>query len=240
VVLFAPFPVLATFLHVPGLPKNAPVTDFFAAFVPATAALVLVHRAEGRDGVRRLLRGLVDHGRIRNKLWYLPVVLLPVVVLGATYGMTVLTGWQFQPQPQLAVTTMLLFVPVFLLAAAGEELGWSGYVIEPLQRRFGALGGNLVLGVVWWALHVPSIVQSGQGPTLIVLGFFAALAIRVLWGWLFANTGGSVSAIIVVHAITNMCTAYVPGTPTSANAPALVALAVLVVLLWGPRTLSRP
>ena len=55
VALFVPFPILATFVHVPGLPKNAPVTDFFAAFVPAVAALILVHRAEGRAGGRRLL-----------------------------------------------------------------------------------------------------------------------------------------------------------------------------------------
>jgi hypothetical protein len=78
------------------------------------------------DGARRLLRRVVDHTRIRNKLWYLPVVLLPVVTLGATYGLMVVTGWQFQGQPELSATTMLLFVPVFLLAAAGEELGWSG------------------------------------------------------------------------------------------------------------------
>ena len=101
-------------------------------------------------GVRRLLRSLVDHERLRNKLWYLPVLLLPVVSLEATYALAVATGWRFQPQPELPVTTMLLFVPVFLLAAAREELGWSGYVIEPLQHRFGALGGNLVLGLVWW------------------------------------------------------------------------------------------
>lgn len=239
VVLFAPFPVLGAFLHVPGLPKNAPVSDFFAAFVPSVAALLLVYRAEGAAGARRLLRRVLDHGRVRNRIWYLPVVLLPVITLGATYVLTVLTGWQFQQQPQLPVSTMLLFVPVFLLAAAGEELGWSGYVLEPLQHRYGALGGTLVLGVVWWGLHVPSIVQSGQGPTLIVLGFFGALAFRVLWGWLFNNTGGSVFAIILVHAITNVCTAYVPAIPTSANAPVLITLAVLVILLWGPSTLSR-
>ena len=65
-----------------------------------------------------MLRSLVDHKRLRNKLWYLPVLLLPVVPPRATYALAVATGWQFQPQPELPVTTMLLFVPVFLLAAA--------------------------------------------------------------------------------------------------------------------------
>ncbi len=82
VALFAPFPVLAGVVPVSGLPKNAPWTDFVATFVPATAALILVYRAEGADGVRRLLRRAVDHTRIRNRLWYVPVVLLPVVTLG--------------------------------------------------------------------------------------------------------------------------------------------------------------
>lgn len=48
--LFLPFPVLAHFVHVPGLPKNAPVTDFVAAFVPAVAALILTYRARARPG----------------------------------------------------------------------------------------------------------------------------------------------------------------------------------------------
>ena len=239
VALFAPFPFMATFLHVPGLPKNAPVTDFVAAFVPATAAIILVHRAEGAAGVRRLLRRLVDHQRIKSKLWYLPVVLLPVVSLGVTYGLTVATGWQFQPQLELPVTTMLLFVPVLLLAAAGEELGWSGYVLEPLQDRFGALDGNLVLGLVWWGLHVPSIVQCGQGSHPDRARILLRRRDPLCRGGLFNNTGGSVFAIIVVHAITNACTAYVPDIPTSANAPFMVTLAVLVTVLWGPRTLSR-
>jgi hypothetical protein len=113
-VLFAPFPVLAAVVPVSGLPKNAPVTDFVAAFVPATAALILVYRADGAGGVRRLLRRAVDHRTIRNKLWYLPVVLLPVVTLGATYGLMIATGWRFQHQPALSATTMLLFVPVYV------------------------------------------------------------------------------------------------------------------------------
>lgn len=116
--------------------------------------------------------------------------------------------------------------------------GW-GYVLEPLQRRWGALGGGLVLGLIWWAFHIPSILQSGQDMTLIVLGVFNAVAIRVLWVWLFNNTGGSVCAIIIVHAVTNVCSSYVPNIPTSANAPSVVLLAVLVVVLWGPTTLTR-
>ena len=40
--------------------------DFFAAFVPATVALILVYRAEGADGVRRLLRRVVAD-RLRQR-----------------------------------------------------------------------------------------------------------------------------------------------------------------------------
>ena len=86
---------------------------------------------------------------------------------------------------------------------------------------------------------MPSILQSGEGPVLVVLGPIASVATRVLWLWLFNNTGGSVFAMILVHTASNMCGAYVPGVPTSANAPVLVVLAALVIVRWGPGTLAR-
>lgn len=188
--------------------------------------------------MRALLLRTVDHRKIRG-IWYLPVVGLPFSSLAASWALVVAFGVGFPPQNPVPPTTALVFAAVYLLAAAGEELGWSGYAVEPLQQRCGAFGAAVVLGLVWWAFHVPSILQSGEGPVLVVLGPIASVATRVLWLWLFNNTGGSVFAMILVHTVSNMCGAYVPSVPTSANAPVLVLLAALVTVLWGPGTLAR-
>lgn len=237
-LLILPFPVAAHFVHVPGMPKNIPVTDFAAAFVPAAAALVLTWRAEGAAGARRLLRRAVDRGN-GKPVWFVIAVLLPLLSLVATGVLLALTGLAFPEQAAVPAATLLLFVVVFLAAAAGEELGWSGYAIEPLQRRWGALGGSVVLGAVWGAFHISSILQSGQGSSIVLLAMVGAVATRVLWVWLFNNTGGSVLAVVVVHAVSNLCGASIPEIPTAANTPVMVLLAVLVTVFWGPRTLAR-
>jgi membrane protease YdiL (CAAX protease family) len=52
------------------------------------------------------------------------------------------------PEPRLPAAAPLLLL-VFLAAAIGEEVGWSGYALDPLQRRGSALAAALLIGVVW-------------------------------------------------------------------------------------------
>ena len=67
-----------------------------------------------------------------------------------------------------------------------EELGWRGYILDPLEERLGPWLGNLVLAVVWAVWHVPLFFIPGTsqifvpfaGFTLVLVGysyFFAAV-----------------------------------------------------------------
>ena len=51
------------------------------------------------------------------------------------------------PIPQFTAPAALVLALAFFVAALGEELGWSGYVIDPMQKRWGALPGRHNLGV---------------------------------------------------------------------------------------------
>lgn len=238
VAISVPLYAVSPLVQAAGMPKNMPVLDAALAFVPFTAAAILTARREGAAGVGRLLRRAVDLGRVRRRVWFLPVLLLAPGTLLVSYGLMRLFGVEVADQPRLPLAAMLVLPLVFLVAAAGEELGWTGYATDPLRERLGALGGALVLGTVWWAWHLPSIVQSGQPPTLVALGALAAIGGRVVWVWIYQGTGRSVAAIIVVHALANVCGSFVPSVPTGAGGPVTAVLAVVVTALWGARTLA--
>ena len=67
--LSIPLWIIETMIDVKGLPLNIPVTDILAAFTPLIAACILIYKEEGRSGVNKLLRRILDFSRIRQKMW---------------------------------------------------------------------------------------------------------------------------------------------------------------------------
>ena len=139
----------------PGLSVSA-----LMAFSPMAAALMLVHRERGIAGVKQLLRRSFDFRRIKALVWLLPMMLLMPGLSFAVYG---LMRWTDMPVPvtQLAFGSSLLMLLAFFIGALGEELGWSGYILDNLQERWNALQASLILGVVGIAWHLLVVVVLG-------------------------------------------------------------------------------
>lgn len=74
-----PFWVLSTMVKVEGLPDYLPVTDIGAVFAPTIAASILVYREEKLGGVKRLLKRAFDYKRIKQKIWYVPSIIIGLV-----------------------------------------------------------------------------------------------------------------------------------------------------------------
>lgn len=132
----------------PGLPISA-----LMAFCPVGAALIVVATTHGRIAVAELLKRSFDAVRIRNWIWYVPtVVIMPGVML-----LAVALAPTAKVQPQCSGLPLLSAIALgvaFFIAALGEELGWSGYAIDPLLQRWRALTVAVVLGAVWALWHV--------------------------------------------------------------------------------------
>jgi uncharacterized protein len=218
------------------------------AFVcPVIAAAILSYRENGTPGVTGLLRRSFDYQRIRAKVWYLPVVLLLPGVYALTYGVMRLQGLPL-PTVQFPVLAALpLFVALFG-AALGEELGWSGYALDPLQARWNALQASLLLGLVWAAFHYVPLLQHHRSLAWIAWWSVGTVALRVLFTWLYNNTGRSVFAAALFHAMGNLSQVgpfldFGPGGfPDSAQriSGLIIALtAVVVTVAWGPHRLAR-
>lgn len=223
---------------------NLPVTDIGATFVPMVAASLLVLREEGAGGVRRFLLRAVDLRRIGDRRWYLAVVGLMPLLYVLTYGVMRLAGLPVPTRYHIPRVAPFLFA-VFLFAAAGEELGYTGYATDPMQERWGAVPGALLTGTVHAVWHYPSGYAMGQTPALMAWGSLLTIAFRVLTVWLYTNTNRSVGATILFHAITNTGRSVFPGSRPAleladgAVGYSIIALAAgIAAFLWGP-TLAR-
>ena len=74
----------------------------------------------------------------------------------------------------LFVVNLAASAPVFSalagLLAFGEELGWRGYLQEPLVSRLGTARGLTLLGVLWGWWHLPLVLMGYNYPETPVLG----------------------------------------------------------------------
>jgi len=161
-----PFWVLSTRINVKGLPDNLPVMDVGATFVPLIVALVLVYREDKIEGVKRLLRKTFDYEKIKQKSWYLPIIFLMPFLYVLTYWVMRLSGLPVPTVWSAPVLTPIILI-AFFIAAAGEELGYMGYLIDPMQDRWSALTTCLIVGPIWAIWHFPSMFLLGQSPTLM-------------------------------------------------------------------------
>jgi len=222
---------------VPGLPVAA-----LMVLAPLGAALLLVYRENRSAGVVELLRRAFDYRRIRAQRWYVPAALLMPGLLLLAYGLMRLSGIPAPPSgvPALAALLMLL---AFFIAGLSEELGWSGYAIDPLQQRWYALRASILVGVVWAVWHLVPLVQAHRAPAWIAWWCLFTVAIRILYVWLYNNTGKSVFAVALCHGMENFSSYVFPFSGATYDprftAPVAACAAVIVIALWGPRTLTR-
>jgi membrane protease YdiL (CAAX protease family) len=223
------------------LPMHLSVSSL-SVVTPLLAALILVRREEGAGAVRKLLRDVLDPRRVKPTIWYVPALLSMPLIMVLSYALMRLVGRPLPEDPRVPFLAIPVLFVVFFVAAVGEETGWTGYAISPLQGRWRALKSSLMLGSVWALWHLPLFVEAHYGLAYIVWQSFFLVAARVLIVWLFDNTGGAVIAAILFHDTINVSEGLFPNGGSHYDplvTAAVTALAAAIVtLVWGASTLA--
>jgi uncharacterized protein len=219
---------------------------------PALAALSLAYRERGRSGLRDIWRRLIDARRV-NREWYLLILL---AVLLPHLGMVLLDRLLWGSGGNLADAGRFLVAPAIvgtlgylIVASVLEEIGWRGYALDPLLRRYGALVASLVLGVFWALWHLPLYLIPGTflhdtvglGTARYWTINLAIPLIAVLHTWIYNNTARSIYSAVLFHLLWNLA-GEAFGPDVRADLIRLVLLALLtagVLLYWGHRRMVR-
>jgi uncharacterized protein len=148
-VLSIPFWLFDVLIQLPKvIPINLPISSLMAFNPLIATTLILTFRYKNSAGLKELVKRAFDYRRIRKKRWYIPIIFLAPAMLFLAYGGAYLTG---VPLPELETPILLVAIlfPLFFITALGEEVGWLGYAIDPMQDRSGALYASIILGTVW-------------------------------------------------------------------------------------------
>ncbi len=208
---------------------------FVAVYAPTMLSLALTAAFEGRAGLQSLLARL-DPRRC-HPVWYL-------VVIGGFLALTAVTGWVGTlfggpaPVPHFSGAASLLAVSLFSDAGPlGEELGWRGFALPRMMKRWQPLTAAVILGVIWGIWHLPAFYVSTLSQSQLSLGVFllGAVSLSVVICWLFLKSKGSVLIAILAHLMANHANDITGGTFNQMT----YGLAVLAVVLIATGQLQR-
>ena len=151
-------------------------------------------------------------------LYLAPLYLAAWLLLGPAHDASAFlksssTLMAFPLHPWLA--TFGLFVPLSLTFGLlnrfpytlGEELGWRGFLMPTLHKRYGFVAACSITGLIWAVWHYPLLYGLGlfSGPGAhIRIGFFSVMVVGLsfIFGWLRLRTA-SLWPCVLMHASHN-------------------------------------
>jgi membrane protease YdiL (CAAX protease family) len=206
---------------------------------PALAAVIMSQITQGKTGVQNLLRALLKW-RV-GWVWYIAALLGPMVIFMAGQFITKIMGLTVVSS-ELESNPFLLGSAIFtvILSNTGEEIGWRGFALPHLQKRYNALAASLIVGLLWSLWHLPLVFLTGnlmaQSP---LLWFISIVAVAFIYTWLYNSTQGSILLVALLHVSENLFGALIPGVSPVAYAFLNCVVATILILVFGKVNLSH-
>jgi membrane protease YdiL (CAAX protease family) len=228
------------------------------ACVPSAMGILFTYLTQDREGRRDFWTRVIDVRRIGWR-WLLVIILVfPLANRIAMLVYALLGGTPPSPADVRSILAdpglmLQIILANLIISGFSEELGWRGYALDPLQRRWGALGASLVLGLahaVWYVplFLIPGITQGEMGLLTPGAPVFAigTVAGSVVFTWVYNNTGRSILSAILLRFALNLCLDLlvgVQGAPATAYSAVYTGILVLldlrIVAAWQARKAER-
>jgi uncharacterized protein len=222
---------------------------FLAMFAsPCLTSLTLTSILEGKEGIRelfsRMKRWRVGLGWIAVAILTIPILMSSILYfLSATVSPVFKPGWM---------------IPGFIagpIAGFFEEVGWTGFALPRLQKKYGGLAAGILLGLLWAFWHMLAdyfgniySMQKAWFPHFLIYWAVSLTAYRLLMTWIYQNTGSLLVAQLM-HAfytgtqvvLTPTATSFTEGLLwKSILAICLFLFAAIVAVTFGKNLTRHP
>lgn len=198
-----------------GLPKSIiNILQIISAWSSTFAFVILFKNIDPR---LKLMDFIKKQFSSRLKISVLcTVMIIQVIIIAVTIFLLSST-----PDSQIGTLSItgcglwfIAFLDNLVRGPLGEELGWRGYVLNELQKKYSALKSALIVGVLWGISHTPLWFASGYtGVNLIkyIVLFMVGISSFSIVVTLFYNLNRNLVIPIMMHQLFNFSIVILKG-----------------------------
>jgi len=209
---------------------------FMGAISPRLVAITLTALTKGAQGVRLLINKIsFTDTRI---IWYAFALTFIAFIKGLA---ALVFHLLYHSWPQFGTTSW--YVMLFAIAGsmwflAGEEIGWRGYALPLMSRKFGLATSGILLGIIWATWHLPLfyIAAADTFNQSFPLYLLQVTGLSVIMAWLFWKVNGNLLPLMVFHAAINNTKDIVPSASNPSASPFTLHASpigwISVALIW--------
>jgi membrane protease YdiL (CAAX protease family) len=218
-----------------------PVAYLATVAGPSVASILLTGIVGGRTGFRQLFSRLL-RWRVGLRWYAVALLTAPVSVIGTLLALSLLSS-EFIPgflttsggatPPGPLSMSLGVVIALSLFNGFVEELGWTGFAIPRMYRRYGVFVTGLSVGLLWGAWHFMSNLWLSGTPSGVPLALLMPVLLfsflppyRVLMTWVYDRTESLLVAALM-HASLNAF--WLSSTPPGITAMSLITW----YLVWG-------
>ncbi|MFC2166169.1 CPBP family intramembrane glutamic endopeptidase [Acidobacteriota bacterium] len=87
----------------------------------------------------------------------------------------------------------------------GEELGWRGFCLPLLLKKYNPVKASIILGLIQAFWHLPIDITSSDIPALMVLFRIGwAIPITIIFTWVYLNSPANLLTALLLHTSVNV------------------------------------
>ena len=175
----------------------------FSAFGPAAGTFFSLRTIEGKGSIKKYLQKFKSF-KFGWIVWISIFLVLGLAsfiawIVPELFGLNRLS--QYMP-----IYFFLPYLVICILFGGGqEEIGWRGYILPYLEKKYGLIIGSLILGIIWAIWHLP--LWFIPGSTQSYMNFFSFILLTIgysyFFSWIIEKSGNRLLSGPIVHGTGN-------------------------------------
>jgi len=181
-------------------------TMSLGAFGPVIGVLISLRTLNGKGSIKNFFKSFISL-KFGLKVWLtIFIVLVLSIIIG--YIIPKLYGKNETPPYLPSIYLFPLFLLQMILLGGGqEEIGWRGYILPYLEKKYGLNIGSLILGVIWAVWHLPLwfIPGTSQQAYMNFFAFsFSCIGLSYIFSWIIAVSCNRLLSGVIIHGSVNV------------------------------------